>query len=141
MKFVVWKNSNSFQHFFVSLLQITQKNPSENGNCSLPFPVVFIIHTQLHVRITHDQMWRLKKIFSLVQKYTLQIYTSKSAWMASLYFQPITVTCSAPDCNYHIPNPITNIWTGIHFTYFAVHNCRFWTNKDHFLRSDYVVAK
>ena len=31
--------------FFVSLLQITQKNPSQNGNYSYPFPVVFIIHT------------------------------------------------------------------------------------------------
>ena len=141
MKFVVWKNSNSFQHFFVSLLQITQKKSLWKRELFLSIPCSFYHSYPLHVRITHDQLWRLKKIFSLVQKYTLQIYTSKSAWMASLYFQPITVTCSAPDCNYHIPNPITNIWTGIHFTYFAVHNCRFWTNKEYFLRSDWVVAK
>ena len=136
MKFVVWKNSNNF---FVSLLQITQKKSPLKTGIFLSIPCSFYHSYPLHVRITHDQLWRLwrlKNFFFTLQKYTLQIYTSKSAWMASLYFQPITVTCSAPDCNYHIPNPITNIWTGIHFTYFAVHNCRFWTNKEHFLRSD-----
>ena len=53
--------------------KLPKKIPLKTG-IFLSIPCSFYHSYPLHVRITHDQMWGLKKIFSLVQKYTLQTY-------------------------------------------------------------------
>ena len=69
MKFVVWKNSNSFQHFYCQFsTNYPKKIPLKTG-IFLSIPCSFYHSYPLHVRITHDQMWRLKKFFFHLCRY------------------------------------------------------------------------
>ena len=77
MNFVVWKNSNSFQHFFCQFTtNYPKKIPLKTG-IFLSIPCSFYHSYPLHVRITHDQMWRLKKFF----------FTCADIYITNIYFK------------------------------------------------------
>ena len=63
--------------FFVTLLQITQKKSLWKRELFLSIPCSFYHSYPLHVRITHDQLWRLKKIF----------FTYAEIYITNIYFK------------------------------------------------------
>ena len=76
MKFVVWKNSNSFQQFFCQFTTNYPKKSLWKQELFLSIPCSFYHSYPLHVRITWSNVTLEKKFFHLCRnihyKYILQ---------------------------------------------------------------------